>query len=155
FQGNRFLVTRLVREVVARVRTGSVVDLYAGGGLIGLAVAAAGLSDVTLVEGEPVAARDLEANAKPYAGRVHIVHRSVEGFLAAGGARNADVVIVDPPRTGLSADAVGHLLTHGKPSSVVYVSCDPATLARDASRLTSARYALSNIVALDLFPNTA
>jgi 23S rRNA (uracil1939-C5)-methyltransferase len=155
FQGNRFLVARLVKEVVARVPSGAVVDLYAGGGLVGLSLAAAGASDVTLVEGEPITARDLEANARPYSGRVHVVRRSVEGFLASGGARNADVVVADPPRTGLSTDALDHLLALAKPRSVVYVSCDPATLARDAGRLTSARYGLSGIIALDLFPNTA
>jgi 23S rRNA (uracil1939-C5)-methyltransferase len=155
FQGNRFLVARLLKEVVARVPPGVVVDLYAGGGLIGLALAAAGASDITLVEGEPITARDLEANARPYSGRVRVVRRSVEGFLASGGAHNADVVIADPPRTGLSTDAIDRLLTLAKPRSVVYVSCDPATLARDATRLASARYGLSSIVALDLFPNTA
>jgi 23S rRNA (uracil1939-C5)-methyltransferase len=155
FQGNRFLVARLVKEVVARVPSGTVVDLYAGGGLVGLALAAAGASDITLVEGEPITARDLEANAGPYSGRVHVVRRSVEGFLASGGARNADVVVADPPRTGFSTDAIDHLLALARLRSVVYVSCDPATLARDASRLASARYDLSGIVALDLFPNTA
>jgi 23S rRNA (uracil1939-C5)-methyltransferase len=155
FQGNRFLVARLAREVVARVTPGSVVDLYAGGGLIGLALAAAGATDVTLVEGEPITARDLESNAEPYSDRIRLVNRSVEAFLASGEARTADVIVVDPPRTGLSPDAVDHLLALSRPRSVVYVSCDPATLARDARRLASARYGLSGMIALDLFPNTA
>lgn len=153
FQGNRFLVNRLVAEVVARVPRGGVVDLYAGGGLIGLALAAAGAADVTLVEGDPVAARDLEANAKPYPS-AHVERRSVEAYLEAGGARDADVVIVDPPRTGLSTEAV-HQLAHARPRSCVYVSCDPATLARDAGQLVSSGYRLDNMIALDLFPNTA
>jgi 23S rRNA (uracil1939-C5)-methyltransferase len=155
FQGNRFLVARLVREVVSRVARGAVVDLYAGGGLIGLALAAAGASDVTLVEGEPITARDLETNAAPYSDRVRLVRRSVEAFLASGGARAADVIVVDPPRTGLSNDAVEQLLALARPRSLVYVSCDPATLARDAGRLASSRFRLSSIIALDLFPNTA
>jgi 23S rRNA (uracil1939-C5)-methyltransferase len=154
FQGNRFLVVRLVREVVARVASRTVVDLYAGGGLIGLAIAARGATDVALVEGDPIAARDLAANAKPYR-CAHVVQQSVEAYLAAGGARGADAVVVDPPRTGLSTDAVDHLLRQGSPRSIVYVSCDPATLARDAGRLVAARYGLDSIVALDLFPNTA
>jgi len=154
FQGNRFLVSRLVREVADRVTSGPVVDLYAGGGLIGLAIAARGAAEVTLVEGDPIAARDLEANAKPYR-CAYVVRQSVEAYLAAGGARAADVVVVDPPRTGLSTDAVDHLLRHANPRSIVYVSCDPATLARDAGRLVGARYGLDSIVALDLFPNTA
>jgi 23S rRNA (uracil1939-C5)-methyltransferase len=155
FQGNRFLVARLVREVVSRVARGAVVDLYAGGGLIGLALAAAGAADVTLVEGEPITARDLETNAAPYSDRVRLVRQSVEAFLASGGARTADVIVVDPPRTGLSNDAVDQLLALARPRSLVYVSCDPATLARDAGRLASSRFRLSSIIALDLFPNTA
>jgi 23S rRNA (uracil1939-C5)-methyltransferase len=154
FQGNRFLITRLVNEVVARVTRGSVVDLYAGGGLIGLAIAAAGAADVALVEGDPIAVGDLEANAKPYPS-AHVVRRSVESYLEAGGGRGADVVIVDPPRTGLSTEAVGRLLDQVKPRSLVYVSCDPATMARDAGRLASAGYGLDDMIALDLFPNTA
>ena len=154
FQGNRFLVSRLVREVADRVTSGPVVDLYAGSGLIGLAIAARGAAEVTLVEGDPIAARDLEANAKPYR-CAYVVRQSVEAYLAAGGARAADVVVVDPPRTGLSTDAVDHLLRYANPRSIVYVSCDPATLARDAGRLAAARYGLDSIVALDLFPNTA
>jgi len=154
FQGNRFLVTRLVREVVARVPPGPAVDLYAGGGLIGLALVAAGATDVALVEGDPIAAGDLEANATPYR-CARVVRRSVEGFLKAGGARGAEVVIVDPPRTGLSNDAIVHLLAHARPRSVMYVSCDPATLARDAARLVSSSYLLKSVIALDFFPNTA
>jgi tRNA/tmRNA/rRNA uracil-C5-methylase (TrmA/RlmC/RlmD family) len=153
FQGNRFLVNRLVSEVVARAPRAGVVDLYAGGGLIGLALAAAGAADVALVEGDPVAALDLEENAKPYP-RAHVMRRSVEEYLKAGGARGAEVVIVDPPRTGLSTEAV-NLLAHARPRSCVYVSCDPATLARDASQLVSSGYRLDNMIALDLFPNTA
>jgi len=154
FQGNRFLVTRLVDEVVARVGRGSVVDLYAGGGLIGLAIAAAGATDVALVEGDPIAIGDLEANAKPYSS-AHVVRRSVEAYLKAGGGRGAEVVIVDPPRTGLSTEAVDRLLDQVKPRSLVYVSCDPATMARDAGRLLAAGYRLDDLIALDLFPNTA
>jgi len=154
FQGNRFLVARLVREVVARVASGAVVDLYAGGGLIGLAIAARGATNVALVEGDPIAVRDLEANAKPYRG-AHVVRQSVEGYLTIRDGAVADLVIVDPPRTGLSTDAVNHLLRHANARSIVYVSCDPATLARDAGRLAAARYGLHSIVALDLFPNTA
>jgi len=153
FQGNRFLVNRLVTEVMARVPRAGVVDLYAGGGLIGLALAAAGAADVVLVEGDPVAALDLEENAKPYP-RAHVTRRSVEEYLKAGGARGAEAVIVDPPRTGLSTEAV-NLLAHARPRSCVYVSCDPATLARDAGLLMSSGYGLDNMIALDLFPNTA
>jgi len=62
-------------------------------------------------------------------------------------------VIVDPPRTGMSADALSGLAAWG-PRSVVYVSCDPPTLARDAAKLAQDGFRLLSIEGLDLFPNT-
>jgi len=62
-------------------------------------------------------------------------------------------VIVDPPRSGLSASATQGLLAWAAPQ-IVYVSCDPPTLARDAGRLAQAGYRLQSIEAFDLFPNT-
>jgi tRNA/tmRNA/rRNA uracil-C5-methylase (TrmA/RlmC/RlmD family) len=63
-------------------------------------------------------------------------------------------MIVDPPRTGLSRDAVAGILAMAPPK-LVYVSCDPATLARDARALLDGGYTLGGIMGLDLFPNTA
>ncbi len=164
FQGNRFLLEELVRHVVERVGDGPVIDLYAGVGLFGLAVAAAGADEaVTLVEGDPVSSADLAANAEPLAGRVAIRSQSVEQFLReAAGGRGAEgsalladaTVIVDPPRTGLSGDAAALLARLGA-QTIVYVSCDPATLARDARVLHESGYALEEITGFDLFPNTA
>jgi len=62
-------------------------------------------------------------------------------------------VIVDPPRTGISPEAIDGMIALAAPR-VVYVSCDPATLARDARRLLDAGYRLISIRAFDLFPNT-
>jgi 23S rRNA (uracil1939-C5)-methyltransferase len=61
--------------------------------------------------------------------------------------------IVDPPRTGMSKEA-GERLARLEPPRIVYVSCDPPTLARDARRLLDAGYRLSSLRAFDLFPNT-
>ncbi len=61
--------------------------------------------------------------------------------------------MVDPPRTGLSKEAAEGILRHA-PSRLVYVSCDPATLARDARKLVDAGYRLEALRAFDLFPNT-
>lgn len=154
FQGNRFLLARLVSEVIARVPAGSVVDLYAGGGLLGLALAASGAARVTLVEGDPVSASDLDVNARPFADRVRVERRSVEGFLARVPAGVAETLLVDPPRTGLSRDAHAGVV-RARPTSIVYVSCDVPTLARDARGFLEAGYELSSLVGLDLFPNTA
>ena len=159
FQGNRFLLEGLVRHVVALVPAGPVVDLYAGVGLFGLALAAANVNDVTLVEGDPVSGADLQHNAGPFGDRVRVERRSVEAFLAArpgGGHRpGAGVsVIVDPPRTGVSPEALGGIVRIA-PSRIVYVSCDVATFARDARRLVDAGHEMEALTALDLFPNTA
>lgn len=154
FQGNRFLLEPLVRRVAALVPPGPVVELYAGVGLFGLSLAAAGAERVTMVEADPVSASDLRGNAEPFGDRVRTDTRSVEEFLRTTRGEPGATVIVDPPRTGLSKDALAGLVAR-RPSRLVYVSCDPATLARDARALLEAGYGLESLSALDLFPNTA
>ena len=83
FQGNRFLVRSACAARDGARTDGPVVDLYAGGGLFGLALAAAGAEDVTLVEGDPVSGADLQANAEPFRDRARVERSSVEAFLAA------------------------------------------------------------------------
>jgi 23S rRNA (uracil1939-C5)-methyltransferase len=149
FQGNRHLLQPLVDEVLGHLE-GPVLDLYAGVGLFALAAAAAGLS-VTAVEGDEVSAVDLVANASA-APTVTAVHAAVEAYLA-GASPGAGTVIVDPPRTGLSPAAVAGLIGLA-PARLVYVSCDPATLARDVRRCLDAGYRLSTVRGFDLFPRT-
>jgi len=153
FQGNRFLLERLVRHVVQLVPFGPVVDLYAGVGLFGLSLAAAGSDMVTLVEGDPVGGADLKVNAEPFGVRVQVERRSVELFLASR-PKPEGTWIVDPPRTGVSKDAMTGIV-RSTPARIVYVSCDVATLARDSRVLLDAGYALDSLTAFDLFPNTA
>ncbi len=106
FQGNRYMLLPLVEDVVARIE-GPVLDLYAGVGLFALAAAAHG-HPVTAVEGDPASAADLVDNAASGAG-VNAVHGAVEAHLA--GPRHAvGTVVVDPPRTGLSAEALAGVL---------------------------------------------
>ena len=154
FQGNRFLIRSLVQQVMSLVPRGPVLDLYAGGGLFGLALAAAGADRVTLVEGDPVSGADLQTNAEPFRTHARVERSSVEEFLARHRSSAAETVIVDPPRTGLSREAVAGILAI-KPVRLVYVSCDVATLARDTRALLDNGYALGPVTALDLFPNTA
>jgi 23S rRNA (uracil1939-C5)-methyltransferase len=158
FQGNRFLLAPLVRHVAALVPEGPVVDLYAGVGLFGLALATAGNQDVTLVEGDPISGADLHANAEPFGTRVRVERRSVETFLQSPGRRSRPAgdctFIVDPPRTGISREAMAGLV-RAQPARIVYVSCDIATLARDTRTLVDAGYSLEGLTGMDLFPNTA
>ena len=154
FQGNRFLLETLVHRISSLVPDGPVTDLYAGVGLFGLSLAAGGIADVTLVEGDPVSGRDLEENARPYVDRAQVERSSVEDFLRRRTPTPTATFIVDPPRTGMSPDAA-RAIVRVKPKRVVYVSCDVATLARDARVLLDADYSLVEISGVDLFPNTA
>ena len=154
FQANRFLLDTLVQRVVALVDEAPVIDLYAGVGLFGLSLAAAGLRDVTVVEGDPASSHDLEANAVPFLDRVRVVRSSVEDFLAELPSAFEGTVIVDPPRTGMSKAALAGVI-HLSPRRIVYVSCDVATLARDSRLLVDAGYTLDHVSGIDLFPNTA
>lgn len=154
FQANRFLLQPLVRHVLARVPGGPVADLYAGVGLFGLSIAASGVADVTLVEGDPVSGADLQGNAEPFGGRAQVRRTSVEEWLAAGGTAEVATLVLDPPRTGLSREAAAGIIRR-QPGRVVYVSCDVATLARDARTLIDAGYELTEVTGFDLFPNTA
>ncbi len=149
FQGNRYMLLPLIEDVVARLE-GPVLDLYAGVGLFALAAAASGHT-VTAVEGDPASAADLVDNAASGVG-VLAVHGAVEAHLA--GPRHAvGTVVVDPPRTGLSAEALAGVLAWAPPR-IVYVSCDPATLARDLRRCLDAGYTLGVVRGFDLFPRT-
>lgn len=164
FQGNRHLLGPLVRAVAdAAPDTGEVLDLYAGVGLFAVTLAALGRLEVTAVEGDRVSGADLRENARPYAPRLNAQVASVEAYLASrsgAGAfakgtrlRRPATVILDPPRTGLSKEAADAIVRH-PPARLVYVSCDPPTLARDARRLLDAGYSLDALRAFDFFPNT-
>jgi 23S rRNA (uracil1939-C5)-methyltransferase len=154
FQGNRYLVDALVHQVKARATEGPIVDLYAGGGLFGLSLLAAGAERVTLVEGDPISSADLQINAEPYRDRARVERTSVEEFLARRRLESPGTVVADPPRTGLSREATAGVIAL-QPALLVYVSCDVATLARDARALLDGGYTLGSVAALDLFPNTA
>ena len=120
-------------------------DLYAGVGETTTALAEAG-AEVESVEADRGAVAAAEA-----AGPVALRHAArVEDVLGKLGA--PDLVVTNPPRTGMDARVTG-ALERARPDRLVYVSCDPATLARDLTRLPSFRLALAR--SFDLFPQTA
>ena len=154
FQGNRFVLAQLVNAVAdATPDGGEILDLYAGVGLFSVTLAAMGRLEVTAVEGDRSSGADLRENARPQAPRLHVHVARVEDYLASRKSNPPATLIVDPPRTGLSKDATDAIVRLRAPR-VVYVSCDPPTLARDARRLLDAGYRLDSLRAFDLFPNT-
>lgn len=137
-------------------KTDLVLDLYCGVGTITLAMAAAA-GKVMGVEVVEQAVEDARENAK----RNGIKNAQ---FFAADAGKAAlelenqglrpDVVVVDPPRKGLNADAI-EAIARMSPRRLVYVSCDPATLARDIALLKNHGYVLKSAQAFDLFPRCA
>ena len=156
FQGNRYLLHQLVAHVVGKIpRDADAIDFYAGVGLFAVTAAATRGVHVTAVEGDRTAASDLAINAAA-TDRIVAVHQSVEEFVASrarAASSNRLTVIVDPPRTGMSRAALDGVCRCAA-QRLVYVSCDVATLARDARRIVDSGYQLIEVDAFDLFPNT-
>lgn len=154
FQGNRYLLQALVDDVAGRVTAGDVADLYSGVGLFGLRLAADGHL-VHAVEGDRWAAADLAVNAAGPAasGRLTAHQATVERAVGAGRLPAVETVVVDPPRTGLAPEVTA-ALTAEPIRAMVYVSCDPATLARDVRRCLEAGFTLGAVRGVDLFPGT-
>ncbi|HEX2123934.1 MAG TPA: hypothetical protein VHL59_20075 [Thermoanaerobaculia bacterium] len=151
FQVNRHLLgtmLRLVERHAARVkRKKTAVDLYAGVGFFSAPLARM-FEHVVAVEGSPVsvryARRNLPANAKVIEGPVERHARDLP---------LADFVFLDPPRAGTRQEVISAIAE--KTSEIIaYLSCDPVTFSRDASRLIASGWRLSTLDLLDLFPNT-
>ena len=159
YQVNHHQAQRLYEAAISQAeitRNDTVLDLYCGVGTITLAMASAA-GKVIGVEVIPQAVEDAKDNAK----RNGI--ENAEFFCGDAGAAaleleakgiKADVVVVDPPRKGLNADTI-EALSRFAPRRIVYVSCDPATLARDVALLKERGYVLKNAMAADLFPRCA
>ena len=156
FQSNRYLVGALVEEVERHVTEGApVLDLYSGVGLFALALARSGHA-VTAVEGNPLAVADGRENARTAGydqGQVKVIGRPVESFLGWPAERSGEAIVVDPPRSGLG-QALSRAIAARRPAVLVYVSCDPATLARDLSVLRASGLDVVSLRAFDLFPGT-
>jgi 23S rRNA (uracil1939-C5)-methyltransferase len=129
-------------------RPAVVVDAYAGSGATAVPLARDGVRVIAIESDRDAAARC--AALLPRGSRV--VASRVED--AIGEALPADVVLINPPRVGIHEGVAAALQTiESLPRAVVYVSCDPATLARDLSRMP--RYRIASIRAFDMFPQTA
>ena len=159
YQVNHHQAQRLYRAAIEQAgitKEDTVLDLYCGVGTITLAMASAA-GKVMGVEVVPQAVEDAKENARRNGieNAEFFCGDAGEAALAleAKGIR-ADVVVVDPPRKGLNADTI-EALSRFAPRRIVYVSCDPATLARDVALLKERGYALKNATAADQFPRCA
>jgi 23S rRNA (uracil1939-C5)-methyltransferase len=163
FQVNRFLVEGLLQTMTAGAKGKVALDLYAGVGFFTLPLARA-FEKVVSVDANETATRDLYANAEVAGVAItsHNVH--AEEFLTKT-EEKPDFVSLDPPRSGLGAQAAAKLAALGAPE-IAYLSCDPSTLARDLAVLTGSskkisaepapaiRYEISEMHLFDLFPQT-
>ncbi|HWY20826.1 MAG TPA: class I SAM-dependent RNA methyltransferase [Candidatus Acidoferrum sp.] len=183
FQTNRFLVDELVNIVTAGRSGDLALDLYAGAGLFSTALAC-DFRHIVSVESSQTAASDLkynlpvngkavQATTEQYLTKssVRVSAGDPSAALRAGSpaqsrsdemgqsgkraspAHNPDLIVVDPPRSGLG-DAVARALASMAAPRVTYVSCDPATLARDLVPLLAAGYRVDELHLVDLFPQT-
>jgi len=151
FQVNRWLVGSLIERVTANHEGKLVWDLFSGVGLFARQLAA-NFNRVVAVESAPSARAALEENLRATAGKA--VHAETLAFLRGNRKRERpDLVVVDPPRTGLGAETCA-LLSEIAAPAFVYVSCDPATLARDLRTLIASGYGIESITLADLFPQT-
>jgi 23S rRNA (uracil1939-C5)-methyltransferase len=154
FQGNPFLIESLIETAVKDATGKTALDLYCGVGLFTLPLAEK-FTKVVGVEGNERAVDFARKNIE----RARIEHarifrENVGDWLSenADDLQEIDFVLLDPPRSGTEKETIENLLKI-KPKEISYVSCEPATLARDL-RILSECYSIESITALDLFPQT-
>jgi 23S rRNA (uracil1939-C5)-methyltransferase len=159
FQTNRHLTDELVRIVTEGQSGQLALDFYAGVGLFSTALAG-DFRHIVSVESSQTSSADLSYNLPPNG---ETVRATTEQYLARadktgragknGLTHESDLAVVDPPRSGLGERVARNLGSLGA-SRVIYVSCDPVTLARDLVTLLKAGYRIEQAHLLDLFPQT-
>ena len=147
------LLYRSIREEAPLTSDSRVLGLYCGSGAIELSLAGA-VAKVTGVDSAPRNVANAVENA--LINRIEnaaFLPGTVEALLAEPLREPADVVVVDPPRVGLTSKALRRTIALGAPA-VVYVSCNPASLARDLHALIDAGYRVASLSPFDFFPHT-
>ncbi len=153
FQVNLAQAEKLVDLVLERLKlqgTEHILDLYSGVGLF-TAFLAVQAKQVSAVELFAPAVEDAQVNLNDYA-NIELYVGKIESVLPRL-TQNYEAAVVDPPRAGMDTPALDALIKL-QPHQIVYVSCDPATLARDAKRLTASGYTLHDVQPVDMFPQT-
>ena len=152
FRQNTAAISNLVAEVVQAVSGASaVLDLYSGVGLFGAFIAEQA-DYVTVVESYPPAATDADLNTAEF-DHLDVIEGTVEEVLEAA-EDQFDTAVIDPPPDGLSVEAIDGLAALKRLRTLVYVSNDVATFARDGKRLRKHGFALDYVQPLDLAPQT-
>jgi 23S rRNA (uracil1939-C5)-methyltransferase len=150
FQVNRYLIDELISVVTGNARGDLALDLYAGGGLFSAALAK-NFHHIFAVEPSQTSQGDLVQNVPA---NVKAVGARTEDYLRSRPVRRRpELVVLDPPRTGVGKAMTNSLVELGA-RHVRYVSCDPATLARDIAPLLAAGYRIEEAHLFDLFPET-
>jgi 23S rRNA (uracil1939-C5)-methyltransferase len=148
----------LIDEAVGEARGEQAIELYCGVGLFTVPLARR-FANVVGIESDALAADFARRNlAEAGLANAGVVHQNVADWLernleGAGNDGALDFLLLDPPRTGSESRVIVGILKL-KPKKICYVSCDPATLARDLKKLIAGGYALDRIAAFDMFPQT-
>lgn len=146
--------TSLAREMLEPRPGDFMLDLYGGVGLfariLGATLGAGGR--VVLVESDSRASRLAKRNLRSLP-QAQVVAERVDRWLRSRSVTHADLVVLDPPRAGAGKDVMQAILRM-KPRAVLYVACDPSSLARDVAFVSDAGYELTKLRALDAFPQT-
>jgi 23S rRNA (uracil1939-C5)-methyltransferase len=152
FQSNVGVLRKLVPWALADLHGETAADLYCGVGLFG-AFLAGKFSRVIFVESRAISLSYAKRNVPD--GAHEFYPMTVEQWIVSGGAScRPDAVVVDPPRAGLSPE-LRVWLTESAPRRLVYVSCNPVTLARDLAVLIGGGYVLDAIRLFDFYPQTS
>lgn len=153
FQGNRYMVERLVDAALSGASGESAIDLYSGVGLFSLPMARK-FAQVTAVEENAAAVEFAEKNAvNAKLDNIQFWSASVRVFLKTTDFRTPDLLLLDPPRSGVEPETIKRIADL-RPGEISYVSCEPSILARDLRILLDRGYSIRSITALDLFPQT-
>jgi 23S rRNA (uracil1939-C5)-methyltransferase len=153
FQVNTPMAAAMVTHLLENLPldpSATVIDAYAGAGLFS-AFLAPRVERLIAIEISPSACADFETNLDEF-DNVELYQAGVEEVLP-GLQVEPQVILVDPPRAGIDRFAMDGIIAL-EPAILAYVSCDPATMARDARRLSAAGYRLEQITPFDLFPQT-
>jgi len=162
FQANDFMIldlAGLVQEAVKSAGNSSALDLFAGVGLYSLPLARQ-FEEVIAVESSSAASALCSENAKAAGlGHIQTVCADVAAWMnsqesaKASPKRKVDLIVLDPPRTGASTGIMTKIGVWA-PDTILYVSCDPQTLARDLTVIAPRNYTIDLVEGLDMFPQT-